>query len=78
MQYDESEDKEKTPKVYKYWQITENENEKRQDLPIDYENNKYTPLPSLKIINCSINLSKEMRYLKYLIGIKSKSSQVKY
>ena len=71
LQYDDSEDKEKVPKVYKRRQINESEDEKKQDLPADYKNDEYILLPALKILNCPVNLRKGTRSL-------SKKYQVKY
>ncbi len=42
--YNDSEDEERAPKVYKCRQIYESEDEERQDLPADFENDRYIPL----------------------------------
>ena len=76
--YDDSEDEERVSKVYKRRQINESEDEKRQDLPVDYENDGYISIPPLKVSNCLVNLGKRMRSLTYLISIELKRYQVKY
>ena len=54
------------------WQMNNNEDEKRQDLPANYENDGYISLLLLKVSNCPINLGKKMRNLTYLVNIESK------
>ena len=54
-QYDNSEDKEKVPKVYKRQQINKSEDKKKQNLLIDNKNNGYISLPPLKVSNCLVN-----------------------
>ncbi len=70
--YDDSEDEERAPKVYKRRQINESEQEERQDLPADYENGGYIPLPLLKVSNCLVNLGEGTRSLTHLVSIESK------
>lgn len=73
------EDKKKAPKVYKRRQINESSNEEKQNLPVDYENDGYIPLPSpFKVSNCLVNLGEGTRNLTYLVSIESKKYQVKY
>ncbi len=76
--YDDSENKKRKLKVYKCRQINESEDEEKQDLPADYENGRYIPLPPLKVSNRLINLGKRTKSLTYLVSIKSKRYQVKY
>ncbi len=64
--------------MYKCRQINESEDEERQDLPADYENDGYIPLPPLKVSNRPVNLGKGTRSLTHLVSIESKRYQVKY
>lgn len=65
----DSRNKEKIPKLYKHQQIND---EERQDLPADYENNRYIPFLPLKKSNRPLNLGVKTRSLTYLVSIKSK------
>ncbi len=76
--YDDSEHEERAPKVYKCWRINKSEDEEKQDLPKDYENDGYIPLPFLKLLNCLVNLGKGTKSLTHLVSIESKRYQVKY
>ncbi len=77
-QYDDSEDEESAPKVYKRRQINVSRDEERQNLSIDYENNGYIPFLPLKVSNCPINLGEKTRSLTYLVSIELKKYQMKY
>lgn len=71
-QYNKSKDEERAPKVYRCQQINKSEDKEKQDLPADYKNDRYIPLPLLKVLNCLVNLGKEIRSRPYLISIESK------
>lgn len=58
--------------MYKHRHINESEDEDRQDLPADYENDRYIFLPPLKLSNRPVNLGEEMRSLTHLVSIESK------
>ena len=47
--------------MYKHRQIKNSEDEKKPDLPVDYESDRYILLPSLKVLNCPINLGEKTR-----------------
>ncbi len=64
--------------MYKRRRINEREDEERQDLPTDYENDGYIPLPPLKVSNRPVNLGEGTRSLTHLVSIESKRYQVKY
>ena len=76
--YNNSENEKKVSKVYKGRQINENEDEKRQNLPADYENDRYIPFFLLKVSNYPVNLDKRTRSLIHLVSIESKKYQMKY
>lgn len=58
--------------MYKRRELNKSEDKERQDVPADYENDRYISFPPLKVSNCLVNLGKETRSLTYLISIKSK------
>lgn len=76
--YDDSKYEKRAFKVYKLRRINKTENEERQDLPVNYKNNRYISFSLLKISNRPVNLGERMRSLIYLVSIKSNRYRGKY